>query len=113
MNFIPDRPLDPPEVQDIEIPDGLTVIRELPNKVANDIIADHIHESAGNGKSHLQHIFDTAFLTEGAFQRKDIVDYEVNLRKLLFAVIGCATQAGESDHATDEYIRNEEWVRGL
>ena len=84
---IPDRP-DPIELEPFEIPDGLTIIKELPNKMATELLIDQLFEPAGNGKSWAQTIFDRAFNDKpmGAY----------------WAVIKCATEAGE--RAEDEWV---------
>lgn len=81
------RHLDPPDLEDIEIPDGLTVIRNLPNNRANGLIDDQVCESAGKGKSHLHHIFDLAFQGDAI--------------TVLEAVLKCAEEAGETELAKD------------
>ena len=111
MENIIDRP-DPFDGPEIEIPDGLTVIQGIPNSTANIILYDMLAEEHYKGeRSHLAIIFDTAFLTYAAMKRGDQSEYEVGLRKILFAIIECATKAGESDYAIDCYLEEEEALR--
>ena len=54
----PERQLDPPESIELEYPDPIELALLLPNKLFNDLLLDEVGESAGNGKMHLEHIFD-------------------------------------------------------
>ena len=98
----------------VTMPDGLTVIRKLSNYDANNIIADHIHETAQHGRPHLQVIFDTALQTDAhrrdwckGGDEDDWCDYQTGLRKTLLAIIQCATEAGESDIAQDQWLEDQ------
>ncbi len=87
-----------PETMPVEAPDGLTVIRGIQNSVANDLIADEVNESAGNGKTHLQTIFDLA--------------YQGQEHAAWLAIIKCATEAGNSQYAREVWHKENDWVNG-
>ena len=104
MNNIPDRH-DEIDVRFYDTPDGLAVIQELPNNIADSLFADFLHEMANSSKSHMQVIFDHALRAEADRQRyiaddnstiETFATYEGSLRRLLFAVIKCASEAGSS-----------------
>ena len=99
MSSVPDQILDPPD--DIlypDVPDGLTVIKELSNQTASIAVADEIYEDSGNGRTFLDEIVRHA-LNNDALATYDTV------RRLI-------KQAGETKYAQDEWKRETDWVEG-
>ena len=79
-----DRDLNPPEPT-IFVPDGLTVINEIPHETAEVLLEDQAYELDAAGKRFLQSFFDLAM--QG---KRDAC---------VAKIIECATEAGETDYA--------------
>ena len=75
------------------IPDGLTLIKDLPNETANQLLLDWAYETGPNGKMWIQTIFDRAL----AGEHDDAVR----------AILDCATCAGESDYAIETWLEGK------
>jgi len=112
MNNIPDRH-DEPDLEFLDLPDGWTLLTELPNNISDALFADFLHEMATSTKSHMQIIFDRAIQAQ-ASREKYIEDatsdslsaYESNLRRVLLAIIDCGTKAGNSDYAEAMWLEH-------
>ena len=109
MNNFPERDLNPRDNGDVDVPGGLTVIRDLPNKFANEVLADFVfvHED-----DWLVKIFDRAFQAWDVRERwhkgEDCHDeYVEKAMRVLFTVIECATEAGHSDYAVERWMEDE------
>lgn len=97
----------------VTMPDGLTVINEIPNETANQLLLDWAYEDAPNGKMWIQNWFDLALQTSA--HREDWLegcdesygDYQAGCRKVLLSIIECATRAGESDYAQDVWLEGQ------
>lgn len=94
-------------------PDGFKLIRDIPYYTAHEIIRDEIDNlPPDSNKSHLQKIFDDAMLVEPSRQEwqetgnlEAYCDWQIGMRKAYFAIIECATRAGESDYAEDVWLK--------
>lgn len=94
-------------------PDGFKLIRDIPYYTAHEIIRDEVDNlPPDSNKSHLQKIFDDAMLVEPSRQEwqetgslEAYCDWQIGMRKAYFAIIECATRAGESDYAEDAWLR--------
>ena len=84
---ITDRPA--PDTEDLPIPSGIDVIRQLPHKVAQEILDDTIFDAAGNGWSHSANI-------SAAFGRRDWI-------AVMNAVEKWHDAAGSSGYAIEQY----------
>ena len=89
MTKMLENQIDPPE--GTAIPGGLTVIRELSNKVSDAAIADEIYEPAGPTRNNLEEITHHALRGDAD--------------KTLAAVIQMISEAGESQYAIDEWLK--------
>jgi hypothetical protein len=94
-----DQPTSPPDrIVGIEIPDGLTIIKELSNATANNLLDDAPFESVGNGRNYLEEIVHHALNGDAL--------------RTYSAVVDMITDAGESDFAISEWKRETAWVDG-
>ena len=97
----------------LTLPDGLTVIQEIPNETANQLLLDWAYEDAPNGKMWIQNFFDLSLQTslhrekwlEGSDEAYG--EYEAGCRKVLLNILECATRAGESDYAQDVWLEGQ------
>ena len=97
------------DVKMIDEPHGLTSLRRLPNETANVVFYDELWHEDPNGKPWIATILDHALRAHASVKKNScdqIINFEVESLKLLFAVIEAATAAGKRAFE-DDYLRME------